>query len=162
MFKTKKGILSFILAICLVVPAMFMLSACGAEKSVVGSWETYQMIVPAEKEGDQDTIVNVGEEFKEVVLSKDTFELTLEDDMSLKFTQTVGSMSMKANSTYTNNNGVYFAELIIQLGGDEHTLYLQFVYDNDNDRISCALQEKDVEIGEYTTAYTVIFSRANG
>lgn len=105
--------------------------------------------------------VNLGEEFEGVVLSKDTFELTLKDDMSLKFTQTVGSMSMKANSTYTNNDGVYFAELIIQLGEEQH-VYLQFTYDKDNDRISCALQEKDVETGEYVTGYTVIFTRVNG
>ena len=158
----KKSILAFMLAICLMIPAAFMLTACGAKKSVVGSWETYQMIVPAEKEGEQDTIVNVGDEFEGIVLSKDTFELTLEDDMSLKFTQTVGSMSMNANSTCTNNDGVYFAELVIKFSGDEHTLYLQFTYDKDNDRISCALQEKDVETGEYTTGFNVIFSRANG
>ncbi len=158
----KKSIMFMVFAICFIVSAMFIFSACGTEKSVVGSWETYQVIFPAEEEGGQDTIVNVGEKFEEVTINKDTFELTLKDDMSLKFTQTVGSMSMNANSTYTNNDGVYFAELVIQLGGEQQHLYLQFTYDKDNDKISCALQEKDVETGEYTTAYTVIFSRANG
>ena len=159
----KKSLLAFMLAICLMIPAAFMLTACGAKKSVVGSWETYQMIVPAEKEGEQDTIVNVGDEFEGIVVKKDTFELTLEDDMSLKFIQTIGSMSMKTNSTYTNNDGVYFAELVIQLGGgEEQHGYLQFTYDKDNDRISCALQERDVETGEYITGFTIIFTRVNG
>ncbi|MGN1201292.1 MAG: hypothetical protein ACI4R8_03455 [Candidatus Caccovivens sp.] len=157
----KKSLLTFVLAVCLILPAMLMLTACGAEKSVVGSWETYQMIVPAEKEGGQETIVNVGEEFEEVVLSKDTFELTLKDDMSLNFAMTIGSMTIKSNSTCTNNDGVYFAELIIQLGEEEH-VYLQFTYDKDNDKISCDMQQKDVETGEYVTAYTVIFTRVNG
>ena len=160
--KIKKILLSFVVAICLIVPAMLMLSACGTKKSVVGSWETYQMIVRAEEESGQETIVNPGEEFEEVVLSKDTFELSLKDDMSLNFAMTMGSMTIKSNSTYTNNDGVYFAELTLQLGGDEETIYLQFTYDKDNDRISCDMQQKDVGTGEYITAYTVIFARANG
>ena len=95
------------------------------------------------------------------MLSKDTFELTLKDDMSLKFTQTVGSMSMKANSTYTNNDGVHFAELIIQLVEEQH-VYLQFTYGKEHDRISCDMQQKIEETGEYVTGYTVIFTRVNG
>ena len=52
---------------------------------------------------------------------------------------------------------------IVQVNlGEEQHVYLQFTYDKDNDRISCALQEKDVETGEYVTGYTVIFTRVNG
>ena len=59
----KKSLLAFVLALCWIVPAMLMLSACGAKKSVVGSWETYQVIFPADEEAGPETVVNLGDKF---------------------------------------------------------------------------------------------------
>ncbi len=121
------------------------------QDAVIGSWETYQVVMPA------GTVVNLGEEFSflRTTLSEDLFNLTVEET-SLTLTMTMGESTMSDSATYTKTDGVYVATLTIM--GD--TVYTLSTYDEENDRLLCEIRDKEGE--GYTTYYTLILTRVNG
>ena len=127
------------------------------QDAVIGSWETYQVVMPAGTADDEDTVVNLGEEFLFLgtTLSEDLFNLTVEET-SLTLTMTMGESTMSDSATYTKTDGVYVATLTI-MGG---TVYTLTTYDEENDRLLCEIRDKEGE--GYTTYYTLILTRVNG
>lgn len=127
------------------------------QDAVIGSWETYQVVIPAETESDEDTVVNLGEEFTFLgtTLSEDLFNLTVEET-SLTLTMTKGESTMSDSATYTKTDGVYVATLTI-MGG---TVYTLTTYDEENDRLLCEVRDKEGE--DYTTYYRLTLTRVSG
>ena len=127
------------------------------QDAVIGSWETYQVLMPAKTEGDEDNVINLNEEFRFLgtTLSEDLFNLTVEET-SLTLTMTMGESTMSDSATYTKTDGVYVATLTI-MGG---TVYTLTTYDEGNDRLLCEIRDKEGE--GYTTYYTLILTRVNG
>ncbi len=127
------------------------------QDAVIGSWETYQVVMPAGIADDEDTVVNLGEEFPflRTTLSEDLFNLTVEET-SLTLTMTMGDSTMSDSATYTKTDGVYVATLTIM--GD--TVYTLTTYDEENDRLLCEIRDKEGE--GYKTYYTLILTRVNG
>ena len=127
------------------------------QDAVIGSWETYQVLMPAKTEGDEDNVINLNEEFPFLgtTLSEDLFNLTVEET-SLTLTMTMGESTMSDSATYTKTDGVYVATLTI-MGG---TVYTLTTYDEENDRLLCEIRDKEGE--GYTTYYTLILTRVNG
>ena len=127
------------------------------QDAVIGSWETYQVLMPAKTEGDEDNVINLNEEFPFLgtTLSEDLFNLTVEET-SLTLTMTKGESTMSDSATYTKTDGVYVATLTI-MGG---TVYTLTTYDEENDRLLCEIRDKEGE--GYTTYYTLILTRVNG
>ena len=121
------------------------------QDAVIGSWETYQVVMPA------GTVINLGEEFTFLgtTLSEDLFNLTVEET-SLTLTMTIGKSTMSDSATYTKTDGVYVATLTIM--GD--TVYTLTTYDEENDRLFCEIRDKEGE--GYTTYYRLILKRVNG
>lgn len=124
------------------------------QDAVIGSWETYQVVIPAETETDEDTVVNLGEEFHFLgtTLSEDLFNLTVEET-SLTLTMTKGESTMSDSATYTKTDGVYVATLTI-MGG---TVYTLTTYDEENDRLLCEVRDKEGE--DYTVYYRLTLTR---
>ena len=112
------------------------------QDAVIGNWETDQVTMPPETEGGEETVVNVGEEFTFIgtTLTEDLFRLTVEKT-SLTLTMTMGESTMSDSATYTKIDGVYVASLTIM--GD--TVYTVTTYDNENDRLSCEIRDKEGE-----------------
>ena len=127
------------------------------QDAVIGSWETYQVVMPAGTADDEDTVVNLGEEFLFLgtTLSEDLFNLTVEET-SLTLTMTMGESTMSDSATYTKTDGVYVATLTIM--GD--TVYTLTTYDEENDRLFCEIRDKEGE--GYTTYYRLTLTRVNG
>lgn len=127
------------------------------QDAVIDSWETYQVVIPAETESDEDTVVNLGEEFHFLgtTLSEDLFNLTVEET-SLTLTMTKGESTMSDSATYTKTDGVYVATLTI-MGG---TVYTLTTYDEENDRLFCEIRDKEGE--GYTTYYRLTLTRVSG
>ena len=121
------------------------------QDAVIGSWETYQVVMPA------GTVINLGEEFTFLgtTLSEDLFNLTVEET-SLTLTMTKGESTMSDSATYTKTDGVYVATLTI-MGG---TVYTLTTYDEENDRLFCEIRDKEGE--GYTTYYRLTLTRVNG
>ena len=121
------------------------------QDAVIGSWETYQVVMPA------GTVINLGEEFTFLgtTLSEDLFNLTVEET-SLTLTMTKGESTMSDSATYTKNDGVYVATLTI-MGG---TVYTLTTYDEENDRLFCEIRDKEGE--GYTTYYRLTLTRVSG
>ncbi|MGN1258790.1 MAG: hypothetical protein ACI4T8_00925 [Christensenellales bacterium] len=159
----KKSLLALAMALCLIIPATFMLTACGAKKSVVGSWETYQVVFPAEEEGGQETTVNVGDKFTFLggeTLSKDTYKLSI-DDKNINLSLILGkSNTVTGAGTYTETDGVYSASIVVSNGEVEETFKTTTTYDKENDRLSCKIIY--YEDDENTLYYTLILTRVNG
>ena len=127
------------------------------QDAVIGSWETYQVVMPPETEGGEETVVNVGEEFTFIgtTLTEDLFRLTVEKT-SLTLTMTMGESTMSDSATYTKIDGVYVASLTIM--GD--TVYTVTTYDNENDRLSCEIRDKEGE--GYNIYYKLTLKRVKG
>ena len=121
------------------------------QDAVIGSWETYQVVMPA------GTVINLGEEFTFLgtTLSEDLFNLTVEET-SLTLTMTMGESTMSDSATYTKTDGVYVATLTIM--GD--TVYTLTTYDEENDRLFCEIRDKEGE--GYTTYYRLTLTRVSG
>ena len=121
------------------------------QDAVIGSWETYQVVMPA------GTVINLGEEFTFLgtTLSEDLFNLTVEET-SLTLTMTMGESTMSDSATYTKTDGVYVATLTI-MGG---TVYTLTTYDEENDRLLCEIRDKEGE--GYTTYYRLTLTRVSG
>lgn len=118
------------------------------QDAVFGSWETYQVVMPA------GTVINLGEEFTFLgtTLSEDLFNLTVEET-SLTLTMTKGESTMSDSATYTKTDGVYVATLTI-MGG---TVYTLTTYDEENDRLLCEVRDKEGE--DYTVYYRLTLTR---
>lgn len=127
------------------------------QDAVIGNWETYQVVMPPETEGGEETVVNVGEEFTFIgtTLTEDLFRLTVEKT-SLTLTMTMGESTMSDSATYTKIDGVYVASLTIM--GD--TVYTVTTYDNENDRLSCEIRDKEGE--GYKIYYKLTLKRVKG
>ena len=127
------------------------------QDAVIGRWETYQVVIPAGTADDEDTVVNLGEEFSflRTTLSEDLFNLTVEET-SLTLTMTKGESTMSDSATYTKTDGVYVATLTIM--GD--TVYTLTTYDEENDRLFCEIRDKEGE--GYTTYYRLTLTRVSG
>ena len=121
------------------------------QDAVIGSWETYQVVMPA------GTVINLGEEFTFLgtTLSEDLFNLTVEET-SLTLTMTKGESTMSDSATYTKTDGVYVATLT-RMGG---TVYTLTTYDEENDRLFCEIRDKEGE--GYTTYYRLTLTRVSG
>ena len=131
------------------------------QDAVIGSWETYQVVVPAKTESDEDTVVNLGEEFHFLgtTLSEDLFNLTVEET-SLTLTMTMGESTMSDSATYTKTDGVYNADIAVAYGSGTKTFKTQTTYDAAYDRLLCNIVYYEDETS--TLYYTLILTRVNG
>ena len=148
----------------MIVSAMFMLSACGKEKNpVVGNWETYQVIFPADGEAGPETVVNLGDKFTFLggeTLSKDTYRLSINDkDISLTLITGEDNTVATGAGTYTEKDGVYSASIVVSNGKASETFKTTTTYDKANDRLSCKIIY--YEDGSNTYYYTLILTRVN-
>lgn len=125
------------------------------QDAVIGSWETYQVVIPAETESDE--VVNLGGKCNypqpNTTLEQNTYHLTV-SDTNISLAMLGGAIN--GSETYTKNDGVYVATLTI-MGG---TVYTLTTYDEENDRLLCEIRDKEGE--DYKTYYTLILTRVNG
>ena len=68
----------------------------------------------------------------------------------------MGESTMSDSATYTKIDGVYVASLTIM--GD--TVYTVTTYDNENDRLSCEIRDKEGE--GYNIYYKLTLKRVKG
>ncbi|MDD7091768.1 MAG: InlB B-repeat-containing protein [Eubacteriales bacterium] len=133
------------------------------QDAVIGSWETYQVVMPPETEGGEETVVNVGEKFTFLggeTLSKDTYRLTV-NDTDINLTLIIGSSNTATGSgTYTKADGIYAASIVISNGEASETFKTFTTYDEINDRLSCKILY--YEDDERTLYYTLILTRVKG
>lgn len=120
------------------------------ELSVVGSWETYQIVII---EDSTSKTVNVGEVIEGLTLSKSYSTMTCGENGTLYFVAAMGA----ADSTYTEENGEYFATLTLM--GETNTI--KFTYDAENDRIACVISEDGTPGDSEYSKYTIIYKRVD-
>ena len=127
------------------------------QDAVIGSWETYQVVIPAETESHEDTVVNLGGKCNfpqpNTTLEQNTYHLTV-SDTNISLAMLGGAIN--GSETYTKNDGVYVATLTI-MGG---TVYTLTTYDEENDRLFCEIRDKEGE--GYTTYYRLTLTRVSG
>lgn len=133
------------------------------QDAVIGSWETSRIIMPAETEGGEDTVINKGKEFPLLGIKKlteDTYKLSV-DDTSINLTLTIESSNTATGSgTYTKSDGVYAASIVLNNGEASETFKTLTTYDETNDELSCKILYYETEA--ITLYYTLILTRVNG
>ena len=127
------------------------------QDAVIGSWQTYQIILPPQTEGDLETVYKLGDRcnfpMENTTLAQNTYNLTV-SDTNISLAMLAGALN--GSGTYTKTDGVYVATLTIM--GD--TVYTLTTYDEENDRLFCEIRDKEGE--GYTTYYRLTLTRVSG
>ena len=133
------------------------------QDAVIGSWETYQVVMPAESEGGEETVIDLGGKFTLVgveKLTKDTYNLTV-NDTDINLTLNIGSSDTATGSgTYTKSDGIYVASIVLDNGEVTETFKTRTSYDETNDRLSCKIIYYETD--DITLYYTLILTRVKG
>lgn len=129
------------------------------QDAVIGSWETYQVVIPAETEGDK--VVNLGDKcdfpLPNTTLEQNTYHLTV-SDTNISLAMLGGAMN--GSGTYTKTDGVYNADIAVAYVGGTETYKTQTTYDAAHDRLLCNIVYYEDETS--TLYYTLILTRVNG
>ena len=131
------------------------------QDAVIGSWETYQVVIPAGTADDEDTVVNLGDKCNfpqpNTTLEQNTYHLTV-SDTNISLAMLGGAMN--GSGTYTKTDGVYNADVAVAYGGGTKTFKTQTTYDAAHDRLLCKIVYYEDETS--TLYYTLILTRVNG
>ena len=129
------------------------------QDAVIGSWETYQVVIPAETKGDK--VVNLGDkcDFPQpnTTLEQNTYHLTV-SDTNISLAMLAGALN--GSGTYTKTGDIYKANIAIAYGGGTETYKTQTTYDAAHDRLLCNIVYYEDATG--TLYYTLILTRVNG
>lgn len=128
------------------------------QDAVIGSWQTYQIVLPPQKEGDPETVYKIGDmcnfPVKNTTLAQNTYNLTV-TDTNIDLTMLAGALN--GSGTYTKTGEIYKAEIAIANGAE--TFKTQTTY-NADDRLYCNIVYYEDETT--TLYYTLILTRVNG
>lgn len=131
------------------------------QDAVIGSWETYQVVIPAETEGDPETVYNLGDTcnfpVNNTTLAQNTYQLTVSDT---NITLAMLGGALNGSGTYTKTDGVYKADIAVAYGSGTETFKTQTTYDAVHDRLLCNIVYYEDETS--TLYYTLILTRVNG
>ena len=131
------------------------------QDAVIGSWETYQVVIPAETEGGEDKVVVLGDKcdfpLPNTTLEQNTYHLTV-SDTNISLAMLGGAMN--GSGTYTKTDGVYNADIAVAYVGGTETYKTQTTYDAAHDRLLCNIVYYEDETS--TLYYTLILTRVNG
>ena len=129
------------------------------QDAVIGSWETYQVVIPAETESDE--VVNLGGKCNfpqpNTTLAQNTYNLTV-SDTNISLAMLAGALN--GSGTYTKTGDIYKANIAIAYGGGTETYKTQTTYDAAHDRLLCNIVYYEDETS--TLYYTLILTRVNG
>ena len=131
------------------------------QDAVIGSWETYQIILPPQTEGDPETVYKLGDKcnfpMENTTLAQNTYNLTV-SDTNISLAMLAGALN--GSGTYTKTGDIYKANIAIAYGGGTETYKTQTTYDAAHDRLLCNIvyYEDDTR----TLYYTLILTRVNG
>ena len=131
------------------------------QDAVIGSWQTYQIILPSETEGGEETVYNLGDTcnfpVNNTTLAQNTYNLTV-SDTNISLAMLGGALN--GSGTYTKTDGVYKADIAVAYGGGTETFKTQTTYDAAHDRLLCNIVYYEDET--ITLYYTLILTRVNG
>ena len=131
------------------------------QDAVIGSWQTYQIILPPQTEGDPETVYKLGDKcnfpMENTTLAQNTYNLTV-SDTNISLAMLGGALN--GSGTYTKTDGVYKADIAVAYGGGTETFKTQTTYDAANDRLLCNIVYYEDET--ITLYYTLILTRVNG
>ena len=128
------------------------------QDAVIGSWQTYQIVLPAETEGDPETVYNLGDTcnfpVNNTTLAQNTYQLTVSDT---NITLAMLGGALNGSGTYTKTDGVYKADIAVAYGSGTETFKTQTTYDAAHDRLLCNIVYYEDETT--TLYYTLILTR---
>lgn len=105
---------------------------------MIGSWETYQIILPPQTEGDLETVYKLGDKcnfpMENTTLAQNTYNLTV-SDTNISLAMLAGALN--GSGTYTKTGDIYKANIAIAYGGGTETYKTQTTYDAAHDRLLC-------------------------
>ena len=131
------------------------------QDAVIGSWETYQIILPPQTEGDLETVYKLGDKcnfpMENTTLAQNTYNLTV-SDTNISLAMLAGALN--GSGTYTKTGDIYKANIAIAYGGGTETYKTQTTYDAAHDRLLCNIVYYEDETS--TLYYTLILTRVNG
>ncbi len=131
------------------------------QDAVIGSWQTYQIILPSETEGGEETVYNLGDTcnfpVNNTTLAQNTYNLTV-SDTNISLAMLGGALN--GSGTYTKTDGVYKADIAVAYEGGTETFKTQTTYDAAHDRLLCNIVYYEDET--ITLYYTLILTRVNG
>ena len=131
------------------------------QDAVIGSWETYQIILPPQTEGDLETVYKLGDKcnfpMENTTLAQNTYNLTV-SDANISLAMLAGALN--GSGTYTKTGDIYKANIAIAYGGGTETYKTQTTYDAAHDRLLCNIVYYEDETS--TLYYTLILTRVNG
>lgn len=80
------------------------------QDAVIGSWQTYQIILPPQTEGDLETVYKLGDRcnfpMENTTLAQNTYNLTV-SDTNISLAMLAGALN--GSGTYTKTDGIYNA-----------------------------------------------------
>lgn len=131
------------------------------QDAVIGSWQTYQIILPPQTEGDLETVYKLGDKcnfpMENTTLAQNTYNLTV-SDTNISLAMLAGALN--GSGTYTKTGDIYKANIAIAYGGGTQTYKTQTTYDAAHDRLLCNIVYYEDETS--TLYYTLILTRVNG
>ena len=131
------------------------------QDAVIGSWQTYQIILPPQTEGDLETVYKLGDKcnfpMENTTLAQNTYNLTV-SDTNISLAMLAGALN--GSGTYTKTGDIYKANIAIAYGGGTETYKTQTTYDAAHDRLLCNIVYYEDETS--TLYYTLILTRVNG
>lgn len=130
------------------------------QDAVIGSWQTFQIILPAETEGDDDTVYGLEDTCNfpqdNTTLEPNTYILTV-SDTNIDLAMLGGALS--GSGTYAKTDGVYKSDIAVAYGEGTKVFKTQTTYDAAHDRLSCKIVYFENE--SITRYYTLILTRIN-
>lgn len=151
----RKSILGLVLAICLMIPSMFMLSACGDNDPLLGTWKTYQVVTI---DGDETTTINIGDTIGDgVLLSSETYQFTFHKDG----TTTLNANNLISNGTWVKNADKTITGIFADPESSKENEIIKFTLAEDGSTLSAVAYEEG-NVGE--TGYskmTIILNKGN-
>ena len=131
------------------------------QDAVIGSWQTYQIILPPQTEGNPETVYKLGDKcnfpMENTTLAQNTYNLTV-SDTNISLAMLAGALN--GSGTYTKTGDIYNANIAIAYGGGTETYKTQTTYDAAHDRLLCNIVYYEDETS--TLYYTLILTRVNG
>lgn len=131
------------------------------QDAVIGSWQTYQIVLPPQTEGDPETVYELGDKchfpVENTTLAQNTYNLTV-SDTNISLAMLAGALN--GSGTYTKTGDIYQANIAIAYEGGTEIYKTQTTYDAAHDRLLCNIVYYEDEA--ITLYYTLILTRVNG
>lgn len=131
------------------------------QDAVIGSWQTYQIILPPTTEGGTETVYKLGDKcnfpMENTVLAQNTYNLTV-TDTNINLSMLAGALN--GSGTYAKTGEVYNANIEVTYGEQTEIFKTSTTYDVAQDRLSCNIVYYEAD--GVTLYYTLILTRVNG